>query len=185
MLKQSASGVLASFRPSTYPRGYASALHSLRPCWAACLSILQECSPLVPHAWIIEVLACPNSFPQPTRDSHDTGYCPATSRVRRCFRARFRGQSIGFVRRLLVTLGNRAARQMRVVSVWIGFTSRRPSGSALPCRVSYARRPDYSHRSVPLINRRLRRSLKGPGRRLALRSTGRAPAVQEASEASN
>ena len=32
MLKKSASGVLASFRPSTYPKGYASALHSLWPC---------------------------------------------------------------------------------------------------------------------------------------------------------
>jgi hypothetical protein len=40
MLKKSASVVLASFRPSTYPRGYASALHSLRPCWTAFLSIL-------------------------------------------------------------------------------------------------------------------------------------------------
>jgi hypothetical protein len=40
MLKQSASGVLASFRSSTYPRGYASGLHSLRPCWTAFLSIL-------------------------------------------------------------------------------------------------------------------------------------------------
>ena len=40
MLKKSASNVLASFRPSTYPRGYASALHSLRPCWTAFLSIL-------------------------------------------------------------------------------------------------------------------------------------------------
>ena len=46
MLKKSASSVLASFRPSTYPRGYASALHSLRPCWTAFLSILQECSPI-------------------------------------------------------------------------------------------------------------------------------------------
>jgi hypothetical protein len=41
MLKKSASSVLASFRPSTYPRGYASALHSLRPCWTNFLSILQ------------------------------------------------------------------------------------------------------------------------------------------------
>jgi hypothetical protein len=40
MLKKSASGVLASFRPSTYPRGYASDLHSLRPCWTDFLSIL-------------------------------------------------------------------------------------------------------------------------------------------------
>jgi hypothetical protein len=40
MLKKSASGVLASLRPSTYPRGYASALRSLRPCWTAFLSIL-------------------------------------------------------------------------------------------------------------------------------------------------
>jgi len=41
MLKKSASIVLASFRPSTYPRGYASALHSLRPCWTNFLSTLQ------------------------------------------------------------------------------------------------------------------------------------------------
>jgi len=41
MLKKSASGVLASFRPSTYLRGYASGLHSLRPCWANFLSILR------------------------------------------------------------------------------------------------------------------------------------------------
>ena len=41
MLKKSASGVLASFRPSTYPRGYASVLHSLRPCWTNVLSILR------------------------------------------------------------------------------------------------------------------------------------------------
>src|SRR5438132_2390058 len=40
--KKSASFVLASFRPSTYPRGYASALHSLRPCWTAFLSILRD-----------------------------------------------------------------------------------------------------------------------------------------------
>ena len=46
MLKKSASGVLASFRPSTYPRGYASALHSLWPCWTAFLSIPKKCSPL-------------------------------------------------------------------------------------------------------------------------------------------
>jgi hypothetical protein len=40
MLKSSASGVLVSLRSSTYPRGYASGLHSLRPCWTAFLSIL-------------------------------------------------------------------------------------------------------------------------------------------------
>jgi len=40
MLKKSAGFVLASFRPSTYPRRYASGLHSLRPCWTAFLSIL-------------------------------------------------------------------------------------------------------------------------------------------------
>ena len=32
MLKKSASVVLASFKSSTYPRGNASGLHSLRPC---------------------------------------------------------------------------------------------------------------------------------------------------------
>jgi len=42
MLKKSASIVLASFRSSTYPRGYASGLHSLRSCWTAILSILQN-----------------------------------------------------------------------------------------------------------------------------------------------
>jgi len=41
MLKQSASVVLASFRPSTYPWGYAFGPHSLRPCWTACLSTLR------------------------------------------------------------------------------------------------------------------------------------------------
>jgi hypothetical protein len=40
MLKKSSSVVLASFRPSTYPKGYASGLHSLRPCWTDFLSIL-------------------------------------------------------------------------------------------------------------------------------------------------
>ena len=67
MLKKSASGVLASFRPSTYPRGYASALHSLRPCWTNFLSILrgrvllsQTCGPLdFRLAGIV--------FPQPTK----------------------------------------------------------------------------------------------------------------------
>ena len=42
LLKQSASIVLASFRPSTYHGGCASGLHSLRPCWTACLSSLRE-----------------------------------------------------------------------------------------------------------------------------------------------
>src|SRR5688572_4339735 len=41
MLKKSTSFVLASFRSSTYPRGYASCLHSLRPRWTAFLSILR------------------------------------------------------------------------------------------------------------------------------------------------
>jgi hypothetical protein len=44
MLKKSASFVHASLRPSTYPRGYASALRSLRPCWTAFLSILCDVS---------------------------------------------------------------------------------------------------------------------------------------------
>jgi hypothetical protein len=35
-------GVLASFSPSTYPSGYASGLHSLRPCWTAFLSLLRD-----------------------------------------------------------------------------------------------------------------------------------------------
>ena len=48
----SPGGVFASFRPSTSPRVYASALHALRPCWSAFLSLLpgvllssQTCGP--------------------------------------------------------------------------------------------------------------------------------------------
>ncbi len=37
-------------------------LISLRPCWTAFLSILQGCSPTVPHVRTIEVLARRNSF---------------------------------------------------------------------------------------------------------------------------
>ena len=40
--------VLASFRSSLYSRGYASGLHSLRPCWTAFLSILR----FRPGIWI-------------------------------------------------------------------------------------------------------------------------------------
>jgi len=49
MLKKAASGVLASFRSSTYPRGYASGLHSLRPFWTAFLSILPTIQVLLPY----------------------------------------------------------------------------------------------------------------------------------------
>jgi len=40
LLKKPASVVLASLRPSTYPRGYATALRSLRSCWSGFLSSL-------------------------------------------------------------------------------------------------------------------------------------------------
>ena len=63
ILKKSASFVLASFRPSTYPRGYASALHSLRPCWTAFLSILHGRFPLIPNVQAIDVLLHRNGFP--------------------------------------------------------------------------------------------------------------------------
>ena len=62
MLKKSASGVLASFRPSTYHRGYVSGLHLLRPCWTAFLSILREYSLIMPDVRYIEIRACHNSF---------------------------------------------------------------------------------------------------------------------------
>jgi hypothetical protein len=62
MLKQSASFVLASFRPSTYLRGYASVLHSLRPCWTVFLSILRGCAFLVQDVQAIEFLLCRNGF---------------------------------------------------------------------------------------------------------------------------
>ena len=41
MLKEAASVVLASFRPSTYHKEYASALYSLRPRWTSPLNILR------------------------------------------------------------------------------------------------------------------------------------------------
>ena len=79
MLKNSASIVLASFRPSTYPRGYASALHSLRPCWTAFLSILRRCFPLAPAVQIIEALLAEMVFPQTGEPSHDRlGWLPST-----------------------------------------------------------------------------------------------------------
>jgi len=62
MLKQSAKNVLASFRPSTCPRGYASTLHSLRLCRTACLSIPRECALAAPHVGAIGVLLCQNDF---------------------------------------------------------------------------------------------------------------------------
>jgi hypothetical protein len=63
MLKKSASSVLASFRPSTYPNVYASGLHSLRPCWTTFLSIPRECSLVALHVRTIEGFAYKNSFP--------------------------------------------------------------------------------------------------------------------------
>ena len=42
LLIKSASIVLASFRSSRYPRGHASGLHSLRPCWTAFLNSLRR-----------------------------------------------------------------------------------------------------------------------------------------------
>ena len=42
MLKKSSRSVLASFRPSTYPKGTPSDPHSLRPCWRSFLNILQD-----------------------------------------------------------------------------------------------------------------------------------------------
>ena len=81
--------VLASFRPSTgtrpphhsaartdlvllirrtvRPRGYASALRSLRPCWTAFLSILREHSPFVPTCGLPKFSRANMGFPQPAR----------------------------------------------------------------------------------------------------------------------
>ena len=42
MLKKASGFVLASVRPSTYPRGYASVLHLLRPRRRTFLTILQQ-----------------------------------------------------------------------------------------------------------------------------------------------
>src|SRR6185436_14795796 len=62
MLKKFASVVLASFRPSTYPGGYASGLHSLRPCWTNFLSLLQECSAGLPYDHTFEMLLYREGF---------------------------------------------------------------------------------------------------------------------------
>src|ERR1700704_1015180 len=69
MLKKPASIVLASLRSSTYPRGYASGLHSLRPCWTDFLSLLQEGSAGVPHEHIFEMFVCRDGSLQPARSS--------------------------------------------------------------------------------------------------------------------
>ena len=66
MLKQSASFVLASFRSSTYPKGYAPALHSLRPCWTAFLSVLIQAFSVLAlsgnPAFAVPMLNDPNGF---------------------------------------------------------------------------------------------------------------------------
>jgi hypothetical protein len=48
-------------RRTVRPRGYASGLHSLRPCWTAFLSILQGCSALSPDVRVTEILSCSNA----------------------------------------------------------------------------------------------------------------------------
>ena len=55
-------GVLALFRPSTYPRGYVEGLHSLRPSWTNFLSILREGLTILPQVKTIEVLAWQHCF---------------------------------------------------------------------------------------------------------------------------
>ncbi len=64
-LKKSASLVLASFRFSTYPRGYASALHSLRPCWTAFLSLLLGVFSLRQTCCPSKMCRAETVFPQP------------------------------------------------------------------------------------------------------------------------
>jgi protease-4 len=65
-LKKSASVVLASFRPSTYLRGYASTLHSLRPCWTTFLSLLRG-DFLTPKMCWQSMLPRTTVFPQSVR----------------------------------------------------------------------------------------------------------------------
>jgi len=72
MLKQAASFVLASFRPSTYPREYASPLHSLRPCWTACFNILRLIPPVASDVYTSELLARHHSFSAAGWSNHPT-----------------------------------------------------------------------------------------------------------------
>jgi len=61
MLKKSASGVLASLRGSPRIRAeYASPLRSLRPCWAAFLSILRGVSLLSQPCHPSKICPCRN-----------------------------------------------------------------------------------------------------------------------------
>ncbi len=62
MLKKSASGVLASRRGSPYGAEYDSPLCSLRPCWAAFLSILRKHSFVVPAVHAVPFAWLSNSF---------------------------------------------------------------------------------------------------------------------------
>ena len=59
MLKNPASFVLASFRSSTYPRGYASGLRSLRPRWTGFLNILMV--PISNKRWVSQSSALATS----------------------------------------------------------------------------------------------------------------------------
>ena len=70
MLKKSASSVLASFRPSSYPRGYDFGPSLAAAYWTAFLSILRECIPVVIHMRPLEILACQHNFPQPAIPFH-------------------------------------------------------------------------------------------------------------------
>src|SRR4026208_509762 len=71
--KKSVSVVLASFRSSTYPRRYASGLHSLRPCWTAFVS------PLRPHKVFPQSVALPEEAvrgkPAPLRTIPESPHC--------------------------------------------------------------------------------------------------------------
>src|SRR4029077_19164153 len=104
MLKKSASSVLASFRPSTgtrpphhsaartdlvllirrtvRPRGYASALHSLRPCWTAFLSILREYLLLCHTFRASKFSSVKIVFPQPTKPDRHSCLSPVGSASR-------------------------------------------------------------------------------------------------------
>ena len=62
MLKMAASFVLASLRRSTYGKEYASPLRSLRPRWAAFLSILHSVSLWSETCQSVTISKVENSF---------------------------------------------------------------------------------------------------------------------------
>jgi plastocyanin len=78
LLKKSASSVLTSLGASTYPRGYASAPRSLRPCCTAFLNSLFQITPLFLG---LSVVACDGRMQTVSLTAEDFRFTPELVRI--------------------------------------------------------------------------------------------------------